>query len=91
VFVQAGYIAAAFGAFFSHQNGAGPIFDPASRPRSTAGSRKAAAAVSCVVMVLFFFKLAESLPLLVRSLLTKIEQDLLSTQPLGQETPLDSH
>lgn len=33
--------------------------------------------------------IAESLPLLVRFLLTKIEQDLLSTQPLGQETPLD--
>jgi hypothetical protein len=48
---------------------------------------EAAAAVSCVVMLRLFCELSESPPLLVRFLLTKIEQDLLSTQPLGQETP----
>ncbi len=42
-----------------------------------------------VVMVLFFFKLAELLPLLVRFLLTKIEQDLFETHLHGQKAPLD--
>ena len=42
-----------------------------------------------MVMVLFFFKLAELLPLLVRFLLTKIEQDLFETQLHGQKAPLD--
>ena len=44
---------------------------------------------SLTILVRLQTKIAESLPLLVRFLLTKIEQDLLSTQPLGQETPLD--
>jgi hypothetical protein len=42
-----------------------------------------------VVMVLFFFKLAELLPPFVCSLLTNIEQDLFETQLHGQEAPLD--
>jgi hypothetical protein len=42
---------------------------------------------SLTILVRLQTKIAESLPLLVRFLLTKIEQDLLSTQPLGQETP----
>jgi hypothetical protein len=42
---------AAFRAFFAHQNGAGPLVDPASQPRTAPESRKAAAAVSCVLML----------------------------------------
>jgi len=44
---------------------------------------------SLTILVRLQTKIAESLPLLVRFLLTKIEQDLLSTQLHGQETPLD--
>jgi hypothetical protein len=51
VVLRAGCMFAAFRAFFAHQNGAGPLVDPASQPRAAPESRKAAAAVSCVLML----------------------------------------
>jgi len=74
--------------FFAHQTRAGPTGDPASRPRSTAGPKRAAAAVSCTVMLRLFCELGVCSLLFERSLLTKMEQALSLIQLLSPEPPL---
>ncbi|MFN7609544.1 MAG: hypothetical protein ACK5QX_01200, partial [bacterium] len=51
LFCELGVCSPLFESFFAHQNGAGPLVDPASQPRTAPESRKAAAAVSCVLML----------------------------------------